>query len=223
MFSRVVFAGAALAVLAVPAAASTISYTITGTVIQGMDGADLFGGGQLAGDAFTAVEMFHTSNAASSYSSQWGSGANGGSNANGLSFIDVVLTINGKTTSFSDYTSNVSVSAGSQFNATVQSSATSNKNDIGFNIASPAIEADYTLQHTISGLSDPYAGYYTLTNSSGLEVDFANFEVNGLSVTSPSTINVVPLPSAAPMFGAALLALAAVGYGMRRLRFAADV
>jgi hypothetical protein len=208
-------AGLVLAASMAPALASTITYTISGSVIDGYDASGLFGGGSLKGDAFTAVEVFDPSGAQSSWSNAGGSGANGGSSTNGLSFATVTLTLGGKTTYFSDYTSNVSTTAGVQFNSTVQSSNGPGKNDIGFNIASSGVKADYTQPVSIVGLTDSYAGYYTLNNASGAQVVWANFEVNSLSAGS-GAVNAVPLPSAAPLFGAGLLALAAVGYGRRR-------
>lgn len=201
----------ALAGAVVPAAASTVTYTITGTVIAGGDRAGLFGGGDLTGDPFTALEVFDTSGAQWSYANADGSGATGGWLTNGRSFAQVTLTIGSGTTHFSDYTSTLSSIGGSQFNAFVQSSSGANKNDIGFYIPAEAIQADYTRNNTITGLTSAYAGYYTLNDDMGRQVDWANFEVTGLAV-----VTAVPLPGAAPLFGAALLGLAAVGYRAKR-------
>jgi hypothetical protein len=210
-FARSVLVGLALAGLVRPAAASTITYTISGSIIDGYDASGLFGGGSLKGSLFTAIETLNPAGAQYSWSNAGGSGANGGSSTNGLSFASVVMTIGGRTTSFSDYTSNVSTIAGAQFNTFVQSSDGPGRNDIGFYIVSDGIKADYTQPEAISGLTDLYAGYYTLNNAASSQVAWANLEVNGIT-----SMNVVPLPSAAPLFGAGLLVLAALGYGRRR-------
>lgn len=200
-----------MALLASPAFASTVTYTITGHVIAGNDGAGIFGGGDLAGDDFTALETFETSGAEWAYSNPGGSGATGGWLTNGRSFAAVALTIGSDTTRFSDYTSTLSSVGGTQFNSFVQSSSGANKNDIGFSIASGAVKADYMQPNAVAALSDAYAGYYTLNDAAGRQIDWANFEVTGFAAVAA-----VPLPATAPLFASALMALAAVGYGVKR-------
>lgn len=67
------------------------------------------------------------------------------------------------------------------------------------------------------------AGTYTYTFTPAVEVDFRSF-----AAVDPNTVTIniggvptVPLPASAPMFGAALLALGAVGYGLKRKKAAA--
>ncbi|MCW6509445.1 VPLPA-CTERM sorting domain-containing protein [Lichenifustis flavocetrariae] len=214
--SKVIFVSAILTASAAPASATTIEYAISGKVIGGYDSSGLFGGGDLTGKSFVALETFNTDNAASSYASTGGSGANGGSKANGLSFISVDLTIDSASESFADYTSNVSVSTGSQFNSFVQSALASNASNIGFYIKSLKIKSDYANENNLDGLSGSYSGYYTRNNDAGQQVVYANFEV-----TSFAAVSAVPLPASAPLFGAALIALSSVGYGMKRKKVAA--
>lgn len=61
------------------------------------------------------------------------------------------------------------------------------------------------------------AGSYSFTING---VTAAN-TVSGIAGTVSYTVSAVPLPASAPMFGAAILALGAVGYGVKRKKAAA--
>lgn len=199
-------AGFALLAVAQPASAAPVAYTITGTVIDGQDLDRMFGGAEdLGGRTFTAVETFDPAMAAwsnSSASSSSAGAARGG-------FASVALTLGGATKRFSGLDSSLSSTAGSSFTSEIQNGA----DELGFFILSGQVKADYAAGNMIEGLTSRYAGHYTVRDASGSQVLWANFEVNGLGIVSA-----VPLPASAPLFGAGLLGLAAVGLGRRAKR-----
>ena len=121
----------------------------------------------------------------------------------------MALTIGSGTKVFSGLTSSLSSTAGATFTSEIQTSV----DELGFSLTSGRIKADYTADNAIDGLMSRYAGHYTVKDSSGSQVLWANFEVNGLTIVSA-----VPLPASAPLFGAGLLGLAGIGFGRRRAR-----
>ena len=196
---------AGLTMLAVPhsASAAPVIYSFAGSIIAGQDFDHLFGDlPTLAGLSFTAAETFDPARAGSSWNATTGSGASDQTGG----FATVTLTINGIGRTFSGSNSSLSSGVG-QFHSEVQNDF----DEIGFNVASGLIKADYTIENRIGGLSEAYAGHYTLKNSAGSQIIWANFTVEGLSVVSA-----VPLPASAPLFGAGLLGLAALRVRRRR-------
>jgi opacity protein-like surface antigen len=102
MRGRANFAAAAVTAAAMAAAsaasAAIVTVTIDGTVAQGFDNFQTFGGGNLAGDAFQAVFKFDTSAPAFSQSNSQVTFINGGSEFPIVSpSLGASITINGDT------------------------------------------------------------------------------------------------------------------------------
>ena len=81
---------------------------------------------------------------------------------------------------------------------------------------------------TTNGFQGPTGSAYVSTTSDTtfttvtFSSDVVSFEAAGIAASTGTFTPTVPLPASAPMFGAALLALGAVGYGAKRKKAAAS-
>jgi hypothetical protein len=77
----------------------------------------------------------------------------------------------------------------------------------------------YTLVFDTSRGSSTFSGGFGGAGTGGLAQAYST--INGTNIDFPSgtfTLSIVPLPASAPLFGLALLAFAAIGFGSKRLK-----
>ena len=92
----------------------------------------------------------------------------------------------------------------------------------GFNHSTTAIGLTASdVSHTTDSISLNLSGV-TVQAGTVIQIDIATFASPRSTVMTAFAVPSVPLPSSAPMFGAAVLALAGLGYGMKRRKLAAS-
>ena len=200
------------------AQALPVKYTYTGFVSSGFDYTGVFGAvsADLTGLSFTVVETFDPTKAVGGNSGTDGATYSEGESdgaANAREFATSVITIGGQVLHISPVTYAESYNVrGTQNYSKVQSAirtADYVKDEYtDFNTYSPFLSYDYTS----AGVFDTtnavfYGSFYDLVTrgSDTVQSAYANLDVSSL------VISAVPLPSTAPMFGAALLTIAVVG------------
>lgn len=210
------------------AKAAIITYTYTGTVTSGMDGAGLFAtmGSDLTDRMFKVIETFDTSKASTAHApytdGKTYSEGEGGSNLKEPSFATSRVTIGGQTISVSPITYAEAYSlkgTKSQEDYTLVQSLVSSENYYkneysNFNAYSSLLSYDYRQPGVYTSANTIFDGSFSYEQGASeaaiTRYTYANFEVSKL------VISAVPLPASAPMFGAALIAFAIFGYGWQR-------
>lgn len=213
------------------ASASPLTFTYKGFVTSGTDAGGYFGatGADLTGQTFEYVQTFDTSKASNYAPSEYYTTSTGGA-AYASAKIQIgssaFLVIKGDTTA--NYANNGSHSSWSTYDhegqsGTIQSGEHVSTNFVAYSPLLTAADdpADITwLEALYDGgrFSVSDHSYDSATYLSGSRSASATFALQSLTISS---VSAVPLPAAAPMFGAALLGLAAIGAGTRRRRSAA--
>jgi hypothetical protein len=75
---------------------------------------------------------------------------------------------------------------------------------------------DSPFKGTLSGVLTDLDGLYSITEQVTINATRGFSEVSFDAQLTPGSLSSVPLPASAPMFGAALVALGVVGYGLKR-------
>ncbi|MCW6506700.1 PEP-CTERM sorting domain-containing protein [Lichenifustis flavocetrariae] len=202
--------------MAVPASAASVTYTYAGIVDYGYDRAGIFGSNtELTGQAFRLIETFDFAKAAYRYvdaeqSLQFGGTERGFSNSASLTLTigDTLRSI----ADLSDYIYSGSVTGKHQ--DFVKDS--SGYEYSGFYVASTLMPADYGSQFSLTSKDATFIGNYQYFDANdAARATYASFDVSSLTVTN-AAISAVPLPGSLSMFGAGLLGLGVVRYGVRR-------
>ena len=215
MLAKTMIAGA-LAVLAGPASAASVTYTYTGIVDYGYDRAGIFGSStDLTGQTFRLIETFDFAKAVYRYVDAEQSLQFGGTERGSPDSASLTVTI-GKTSrsiaDLSDYIYSGSVTGKHQ--DFVKDS--SGYEYSGFYVASTLMPADYGSQFTLTSKDATFIGNYQYFDAKdSARATYASFDVSSLTVTN-GAISAVPLPGSLSMFGAGLIGFGALGYGIRR-------
>ncbi len=239
---KTVFAGLVVSAAALlssgQAFATPLTFTYEGTVSYGVDNDGLFGaaGTDLAGKTFKLIETFDLSKAAGSYSYFGYNVSYGGAKNGSADFATSKIKI-GSSAFYAisnDYSSLVSAN-GSNSNAVQTYNSTYGNNVYSWsgtytslNAYSPYLTGDnQPTKIQFDGQTSYGYGYfndysynydYNNWNFQSATHAYANLNLQSLTIAS---VSAVPLPASAPMFGAALLGLGAVGFGVRRRKAAA--
>lgn len=238
---KTVFAGLVISAAALlsagQASAAPLAFTYKGTISSGTDYDGLFGtvGADLSGKSFEVIETFDTAKAAGSYSYGNYNYLYGGAKNGGADFSTSKIKIGSSAfrSIGSDYSA-LYTTAG--YNSNIVETSDSSYSNHTYSgsyeytslwASAPSLTIDNQPTTVLfDGITSSGGGYFnsyaytyddTGWNYQGSTRAFANLNLQSLTIAS---VSAVPLPASAPMFGAALLGLGAVGFGVRRRKAA---
>ena len=196
------------------ASAEMVYYTYTGKISGGQDNIGLFGDPKLPvniGEDFRVVFTFDLSQGAYNVQPPY-TNYYGGSGYNLPPFGSGIVEINGHSQSI---TGDLAGIIQRTSNSLVTQIDQDGRYSLGFDTGSTPIPTDPTSVFSLQNLGQSIAGgEFVKAGDGGTYIDFSQISLSVTNNMSP--VSPVPLPASLPLFGGALAAVAAAGYGATR-------